>query len=748
MNQHERLQELFGQALERPSDQREAFLAQACAGDAGLLNELTLLLAHDAADPEFLLPPEPPPKLDSGPTSWQPPESSANEFAGQDDPLIGQRLGQYEVKRVIGTGGMGTVYEAVQEQPHRSVALKVMKRELAFGHARRRFDLEIETLGRLRHPNIAQVYEAGTTDDDLGLPFFAMEYVAEARPLTRYADEQGLNTRARLQLFCLVCDAVQHGHQNGIIHRDLKPANILVDSAGQPKIIDFGVARATNADLSIATQHTCTGQLIGTVQYMSPEQCDGDPQKVDTRSDVYSLGVVLYELLTGSLPYKATGVGLLEATRQIRDAAPSRPSLVNRKLRGDAETIVLKALEKEPGKRYQSAADLRRDIDRYLAHEPIEARPPTAWTRAVRWAGAHPIIVTAAACAACGGAILGTFAFTTWFYYRRPDTVIVSSDGRKACLLSQASFELKRWTCPEAPGITFARLIDERAGATTPFVLLGSAVHSGLQYPGWLCAYDVRPGFGEPLWKQTISEEWAPEQVWKRKALSCDYGVFACHVADISDAPGQEIIAVHGSARSQCAIRVYDLAGNLLYQVWHEGALYAAYWIPEDRLLVLAGLYSGHYRKNSKSDNDGDYHFPVIFAIRPEQNLRSKGFVWPPGVEMPPVFERIAPVWYKWVCPPEIAGKVRPVLSVPLPGPSAGRKVHYEFTVAGSTRGAGWDMDEHGNAVEGTQTGGDTLTLFYRERPDLEQPHLSDHPPPLGDRQVPEWWDEEVPLSP
>jgi len=291
---------------------------------------------------------------------------------------IPRKIGKYRIKRAIASGGMGTVYEATQEQPRRVVAVKVMKLGLASRSALRRFEYESQILARLRHPGIAQVYEAGTHRDSSGtVPYFAMEYIPNAKPITEYVREKELDYRARLELFAQVSDAVHHGHQKGIIHRDLKPANILVDSQGQPKVIDFGVARSTDSDMAVTTLQTDVGQLIGTLQYMSPEQCDADPHDIDTRSDVYALGIVLYQLLCGRAPYDVTKVTMYEATRVIREQRPTRLSAVDRTLRGDLETIALKALEKERDRRYQSAVELAQDIRRYLNHEAISARPPS-----------------------------------------------------------------------------------------------------------------------------------------------------------------------------------------------------------------------------------------------------------------------------------------------------------------------------------------------------------------------------------
>ncbi|UCC32254.1 MAG: serine/threonine protein kinase, partial [Phycisphaerales bacterium] len=207
-------------------------------------------------------------------------------------PGLPQHIGQFHVKDVIASGGMGTVYRAMQKQPRRTVAVKVMRQGIASRSALRRFEYESQLLARLRHPGIAQVYEAGTHDDPAApgspVPFFAMEYIPNAKPITQYAQEKKLGTRERMELFAQVCDAIHHGHQKGIIHRDLKPSNILVDAQGQVKIIDFGVARSTDSDLAVTTLQTDIGQLIGTLQYMSPEQCEADPHNIDTRSDVYA----------------------------------------------------------------------------------------------------------------------------------------------------------------------------------------------------------------------------------------------------------------------------------------------------------------------------------------------------------------------------------------------------------------------------------------------------------------------------
>lgn len=240
---------------------------------------------------------------------------------------IPSRIGPYVIKRKIASGGMGTIYEGLQENPRRPVAVKVMRRGVVSPEALQRFKYESQILARLRHPGIAQVYEAGTYGEgEDTLPFFAMEYIPNAKALTHYADDKKLDAVHRLELFASICDAVHHGHLKGIVHRDLKPSNILVDSQGNSRIIDFGVARATDSDVALAAAQTEVGQLIGSLQYMSPEQFEADPHDIDTRSDVYTLGVVLYELLRGKLPYNLARTSLHEASRIVREDDPPRLS--------------------------------------------------------------------------------------------------------------------------------------------------------------------------------------------------------------------------------------------------------------------------------------------------------------------------------------------------------------------------------------------------------------------------------------
>jgi CHASE2 domain-containing sensor protein len=316
------------------------------------------------------------------------------------------RVGRYQIKRWIGSGGMGVVYEAIHDGLGHSVALKLMKYRAASSDALERFLREARVLANCRHVGIAQVYDADVhRDGQREIPFYVMEYVHAGRPITRFASEKGLSIEQRLALFAQVCDAVHSVHERGVVHRDLKPENVLVDSAGQPKVIDFGVARVLNADLPLPALQTRGDRLVGTLQYMSPEQVGAEGGHVDHRSDVYALGLLLYELLCARAPYELRDVTIDAAIRIIREQPPAPPRQFDAAIDDDVETILLKALHKDPERRYPSAAALAKSVRHRLANEPIPDRRDSATyvlrRRAGALVGAHRVttwlLATAAA---------------------------------------------------------------------------------------------------------------------------------------------------------------------------------------------------------------------------------------------------------------------------------------------------------------------------------------------------------------
>ena len=365
----------FEHARNLPPQERAAYLDKVCAHAPDVRSEVESLLRYATDEEDFLRP-----------------DAEESSFPG---PIL-ERLGPYRILREIGAGGMGVVYLAEQQSPQRRVALKVMA---CYPHSRaasRRFELEGELLGRLQHPGIAQIFESGTdVSGSTARAYLAMEYI-DGLALTRFCDEQSLDRTARIRLLIQVARAIQHAHLKGVVHRDLKPSNILVTGSGEVKVIDFGVAHVMDAD-GDGSLRTRTGEIVGTLNYMSPEQVRGEVGAIDSRTDVYALGVLCFELLAGHLPYDLRNTSITRAAEVVCTQEPQRLGRIAANCRGDLEWIVARALEKEPSRRYRSAESLASDLERYLRGEPITARPASAIYQLSKIARRHRVLVLATA---------------------------------------------------------------------------------------------------------------------------------------------------------------------------------------------------------------------------------------------------------------------------------------------------------------------------------------------------------------
>jgi serine/threonine protein kinase/tetratricopeptide (TPR) repeat protein len=439
---------LHAVGLASPAD-RAAYLEEVCRDNPRLRRDLdALLAAHDrlGADP----PPNGPElsRTIDAPTSERP----------------GTIIGPYKLLEQVGEGGMGTVWMAQQTEPvRRLVAVKLIKAGMDSAQVIARFEAERQALALMDHPNIARVLEAGTTDS--GRPYFVMDLV-KGIPITRYCDEHHLTPRQRLELFIPVCQAIQHAHQKGIVHRDLKPSNVLVapyDGNPVVKVIDFGVAKAAGQQLTERTLVTGFGAIVGTLEYMSPEQAELNNHDIDTRSDIYALGVLLYELLTGTPPFSRKELekaGMMEMLRVIREEEPSRPSTklstaqglptlaanrgtepakLARLVRGELDWIVMKALEKDRNRRYETANGFARDIQRYLADEPVEACPPSAGYKLRKFARKNrKALVTAGAFLF----LLGVAALvSTWQAFRALAAAAAEKEAKETAQARQGETE-------------------------------------------------------------------------------------------------------------------------------------------------------------------------------------------------------------------------------------------------------------------------------------------------------------------
>jgi len=678
----------FVEASRLESENRRLFLIERCGDDADMRREVESLLTHSRpADSLF----------DDTPL-WSIVPGESSDFAA----WIGHRIGRYQLVRLLSTGGMGVVFLAEQDNPRRHVAVKLLPRGILFGAAHRRFEFEAEILGRLRHPCIAEIYEAGRSElkppSEYGpsgaIHYFAMEYVEGGQDLLAFAREHKLTMKDKIKLFVRICDGVQHGHQNGIIHRDLKPSNVLVTvderatgkSVPLPKIIDFGVAKCTDSDFAVTTLQTSAGEIIGTLQYMSPEQCGCDTNSIDTRADVYSLGVLLYQLITDHVPYDVSNLTIQSAVRIITEEDPLPPSRYDRRFGGDLETVLLKALSKKRDERYASAGDLSQELSRYLNGQPIEASRTTRWVRTMRWIMRHPRISASLASLAISSLIVGVTLLSIWLLNAQPYRLELTSLGRlndferarsvergdRAVLSAFSGKELHNWKT-DRYGISLAALAErpEKWGGGK-VVILGFSILGATDYGGHrICIVDaqqpdqlIKAMTVEQAAINAMQDEWPrPPEEPTRVYHTDGFSVKCAWVLDIfpdEESPGQEIVAVHQFEHgSQCVLRIYNLAGELLFQAWQDGGIEDIRWLSKPGLLVCNAI-KGDRSGGAYGIKDLEGHPWVLFAVKPKKGLISNGWILPeaPNPKLNPRFdgdqwegEWFRPEWYKTTCP-------------------------------------------------------------------------------------------------
>jgi len=413
---HEQAAEWFIALVDLSEEERRRRLDGLRASDPELAEEVAALLRLDAGASVLDRQPsagwvsgtasEPMARVGSGSAADERPDTlDPSSAGGAENDGRGRRIGGFELVGTLGRGGMGVVYRAKQTNPQRLVALKLVRSSLLAPDAARRLRFEADVLARLKHPGIAQIYDAGSLDDGgVEVSYFAMELV-EGQTLVKHATSHEWSTADRVRAVAFVCDAVHHAHQRGVIHRDLKPANIVVGEDGRPRVLDFGVARLLEPDVQVTTAAYGDAAFVGTLAYMSPEQLSGDADSIDTRADVYALGAVLYELLTGRPPVRVEGMPLTRALEALRAERAPRPGQLAPGVDRDLETVTMKAIERDADRRYDSAAELGAELRRVLALEPVHARPATAAYRLNRFARRNPGLCAALGVAAVAGAI-------------------------------------------------------------------------------------------------------------------------------------------------------------------------------------------------------------------------------------------------------------------------------------------------------------------------------------------------------
>lgn len=647
----DRAKNAFTEALCLSPNERVTFLSSLKATDPQLAIEVDSLLAH----------------MNDRTLLSAPLEQLARALSActtLDDTLVGRSIAEkYVLMGRVGFSAMSVVYQAQQLSPRRFVAIKVLNNLDFSGTLVVRLQHEAEFLAQLIHPSITQVYESGSFQDGtLQRPFIAMEFVSGAVPLTAFAEKCSLTLNERLQLFARICEAVHYAHQRGIIHRDLKPSNILVDASGNLKLIDFGVARAMSAGQEVISSNTLPGQLIGAPQYMSPEQCDADPSRIDVRSDVYSLGVILFELLSSRLPYDLSGMPIGEAVKVVQRFTPPPISQLKRELHGDIVTVVGKSLAKDPAARFQTVMDMLDDVRRVLDRRPIRSRPPSSWSQLRNWVLDHPLQATSAAGALILlVSLLLTFA-SVYVLAIRPDRVLIDAPRDRATLRSRAGHHLDEWELSQRSdfqNLAFASMVTRSPELGGDSIVL---IARSIEAPNDIAAFTLAH-LHTPAWTTRAAELQFPAGETGHPEATM-IPVFAQIDDYIPDSPGPELLVVHELNNfSAAVVRVFDLRGKVRYQVWHDGAINGAVWLPKAKTVVVAALSSECSWSDRGVTSSVPKRYPsTVMALKVLDGHLGTEWVVRRGARTDDTL-----LWYKWLGPLEAIDRFQEFLGTARP---------------------------------------------------------------------------------
>jgi len=593
------------------------------------------------------------------------------------------QLDGYMLDRVLGRGAGGSVYRGFRAGSDHPLAIKILNSRLGAGAGQTapgggsgRAWRELDVLAQLRLPALPRLIDHGVHDGRL---FIVSEFV-DGQALDDYCGSHELDRRARVELLAKVADAVQGLHEAGVIHRDIKPSNVIVDVNGRPMIIDLGIASLLTDD--VMQTLTADGAPIGTPAFMSPEQARGVRGEISTRSDVYGLGATACLILTGQTPFDMDGT--LHATvHRVAEEEPRGARTIDPDLPKPLAAVLDKAVSREPSRRYASAGDLAADLRRWLAGEPVEASPPSAWRRTTRWIGRHPILTTAAACLTLAVlTILGTFGAVLWLNQRPNSVAIDPVNQRWAQLRSISDRRLREWRCETNGKVDFADLVwtGESSGVVVTLIrdIASSADGVNLQ----LCVWDMnRPN--TLLWRTPAKPPDIKAPPASRPFIDLYRVAPKVLVEDIfPENEGKEIVVIHGNMKDDPnAIRVYSLDGDVLYEAWHWGAVHNMLWLEDARTLVVTALNNEKTWRELGHPEIGRRRPRVVFALRPKLGQRV-GWINDPDDDGP---ARAA--WYKYLVPPQLSDGWEVILKPHIDSEQYGRG--FELLIERGNQGEG-----------------------------------------------------------